>query len=113
MLSIYFLVASTLVKFENAAIFLGNMTARDGPIILTSLPFPFEVQISYLPSFKEFNSFTGMEVYIAGMSLSLKRSSMGHLSSGYYYPTTAFALLSMISYLINPDIVSLLFDVYN
>ena len=101
------------MTFENATILIGKMTAYDDPIILTSLPFPFEVQISYLPTFKEFNSFTEMEHSGTGMSLSLKRASMDHLSSGYYYPTTAFALLSMISYLINPDIVSLLFDVFN
>jgi hypothetical protein len=94
------------VTFENATILFVKMTAYDDPIILTSLPFPFEVQISYLRTFKEFNSFTGMEHSGTGMSLSLKRSTIGQLSSGYYYPTTAFALLSMISYLINPDIVS-------
>ena len=38
--------------------------------------------------------------------MDLTRTSRGRLDSGYYYPMAAFALLSMISYLINPDIVS-------
>ena len=97
---------ATLVKLENATIMLGKMTTRDGPMILNSLPFPFEVQISYLPTYEEFDLLNGRNYSGTGMSLILKRSTMGHLSSGYYYPTTAFALLSMISYLINPDIVS-------
>ena len=41
-----------------------------------------------------------------GMILKLKRKSLGHLASSYYYPTACFALLSLISYLIKPDIVS-------
>ena len=99
-------MTATLVKLENATIILGKMTTRDGPMILKNLPFPFEVQISYLPTYEEFNLFTGKIYSETGMSLILKRSKMGQLASGYYYPTTAFALLAMISYLINPDIVS-------
>merc|ERR1712008_263366 len=40
-----------------------------------------------------------------GMLLTIKRKSYGQLLSGYYYPTASFALLSMISFLINPDVV--------
>ena len=44
---------------------------------------------------------------LTGMIIKMKRKSLGLLLGGYYYPTTAFALLSMISFLINPDIVSI------
>ena len=50
-----------------------------------------------------------------GILVTLKRKSISHLLSAYYYPTTAFALLSMISYLIDPDSVRFLvinFKVY-
>ena len=94
------------MKFAKAKIYFGNMTTSDGPIILSSLPFPFEVQINYLPTYEEYHKAAYMMKSKTGMSLSLKRSNMGHLNSGYYYPTTAFALLSMISYLINPEVVS-------
>ena len=42
----------------------------------------------------------------SGVLIKLKRNSIGQLITGYYYPTTAFAFLSMISYLINPEKVS-------
>ena len=50
-----------------------------------------------------------------GILVTLRRKSISHLLSAYYYPTTAFALLSMISYLIDPDSVRFLiinFKVY-
>ena len=41
-----------------------------------------------------------------GIRLKFCRNSFGHLTSSFYYPTGCFALLSMISYLIKPDVVS-------
>ena len=43
---------------------------------------------------------------LISMILRLKRKSLRHLTSSYYYPTGSFALLSLISYLIKPDNVS-------
>ena len=43
-----------------------------------------------------------------GILVTLRRKSISHLLSAYYYPTTAFALLSMISYLIDPESVRFL-----
>ena len=40
------------------------------------------------------------------MCLKLKRKPPYRLLTSFYYPTIAFALLSMLSFLINPDIVS-------
>merc|ERR1712241_361525 len=37
--------------------------------------------------------------------MKLKRKSLGQLLSGYYYPTSTFAFLSMMSFLIKPEIV--------
>ena len=81
-----------------------SITPEDGPMILNVLmPYPYEFQLEALPAF-EIN--VNGEIYsFTGALLTLKRKSLGHLMSGYYYPTTAFALLSMISYLIDPDIV--------
>ena len=84
-----------------------SITPEDGPMILNVLmPYPYEFQLEALPAF-EIN--VNGEIYsFTGALLTLKRKSLGHLMSGYYYPTTAFALLSMISYLIDADIVSFL-----
>ena len=80
------------------------ITPEDGPAIINNLPYPYKFQIESLPAF-EIN-FNGSTVYsFTGALLTLERKSIGSLMSGYYYPTSAFALLSMISYLIDADIV--------
>ena len=43
----------------------------------------------------------------AGVRFRFARNSIGLLLGGYYGPTATFALLSMVSYIIKPEIVSL------
>ena len=64
---------------------------------------PFEFHLEARPSFEKISDSTYSKT---GIHIRMKRKSLGQLLSGYYYPTTSFALLSMISFLINPDIVS-------
>ena len=75
----------------------------DDPLLIDHLPSPYKFELAPLPSkeimYDELYSYTGM-------ILKLERNSLGKLLSGFYYPTTAFAILSLISYLINPDVVS-------
>ena len=80
----------------------GNLSTKSGgnPIILNNLPFPFEFQIVALPTFELYNTSH------TGVVLKMKRKSPRQLFSGYFYPTGAFAYLSMISFLIKPDMVS-------
>ena len=99
-------VYGTNVTLGSAKIIYDNMITDDGPIILNSLPFPFTVKITEKNPFVEVDKIDNMEYSRAGICMALTRTSKGHLFSGYYYPRTAFALLSMISYLINPDLVS-------
>ena len=42
----------------------------------------------------------------SGLKLKLQRRNIGQLLGGYFGPTAIFALLSLISFIINPDIVS-------
>ena len=72
------------------------------PIIITDLPFPYEFQLESLPSFnKEYQSYGNFSY--TGMNIKMRRKFLGQLLSSYYYPTGSFALLSLISFLINPD----------
>ena len=41
-----------------------------------------------------------------GIRIILKRKTLGTLIGGFYIPTALFAILSMISFFINPDVVS-------
>ena len=94
------------VTLRPAIIIYDNMTTTEGPIILNSLPFPYRIKITSKSTLDNVDKGDEINYSKTGLCLVLKRSRMGHLGSAYYYPTTAFALLSMISYLINPDIVS-------
>ena len=72
------------------------------PIIINSLPFPFEFQLESIPSFHKVYD---TNYSYTGMTIKMKRTSLGLLLSGYYYPTGSFALLSLISFVIHVDVV--------
>ena len=76
----------------------------DDPLILYDLGLPYEFELEALPT-KEKDIDYNYNVSQAGMVIKIKKRSLGQLLSGYYYPTTSFALLSMLSFLINPDVV--------
>ena len=80
------------------------------PIIIDNSPLPFEFRLNPLATKEEDNGF--YNVSKTGMCIKFKRKSFGLLLGGYYYPTTAFALLSMVSFVINPDVVSTYFQVF-
>jgi len=85
----------------------GNMSTKIGvePIIIDNLPFPFEFRLVVLPTF-EITSIYKISYSYTGIVLKMRRKSPGQLLCGYFYPTAAFALLSMLSFLIKPDTVS-------
>ena len=76
----------------------------DDPLILYDLGLPYEFELEALPT-KEKDIDYNYNVSQAGMVIKIKKRSLGQLLSGYYYPTTSFALLSMVSFLINSDVV--------
>ena len=77
----------------------------ENPIILRDLPHPYEFEFQFKPAFQKFNADNYSTSY-SGMEIKMKRNTLGELLIGYYYPMAAFAFLSMISFLINPDVVS-------
>ena len=79
------------------------ITPEDDPIIIKDLPYPYEFKLESLPAFEI--PYDGTNYSFAGAVITLERNSINSLMVGYYYPTAAFALLSMISYLIDADIV--------
>ena len=85
------------ISYRNSSIQFGN-----DPILINHLPLPFEFQLVPLSATEKFYD---KPYSYTGLVIRLKRNSFGKLLSGFYYPTASFALLSMISYLINPDVV--------
>ena len=69
---------------------------------------PFKMSLESLKQF-EFSQ-AGFKYSFVGMRMTLTRNSFGLLIGGYYGPTLIFSLLSLVSFSINPDIVSLTVD---
>ena len=82
-----------------------STNSEGDPIILDDLPFRFQFQLETLPNFELLHKQT-WPFSFTGIVLKMKRKSVGQLLIGYFYPTASFALLSMISFLIKPDMVS-------
>ena len=95
------------MKFNVTQAVFGTISTKSGgdPIILDNLSFPFEFQITAQPSFKLAN-IQMMPFSYTGIVFKMTRKSPGQLLIGYFYPTASFAFLSMISFMIKPDMVS-------
>ena len=95
------------MRFDVTMAEFGNLSTKSGgdPIILDDLPFRFEFQLETLPNFELLHKQT-WPFSFTGIVLKMKRKSVGQLLIGYFYPTASFALLSMVSFLIKPDMVS-------
>ena len=90
-------------------IWIGNLEqkAENEPIILDDLPFPFAIVLKPLPTITIHGNFHS-KISKTGILFKMKRNDFGKLLASYYYPSASFAVLSLISFLINPDIVSYL-----
>ena len=91
--------------FDQITIYYADDITSQGKdsIFIDDLALPFEFELESL-AVKQ-NSFN-FNVSSIGILIRMRRNSLGQLLSGYYYPTASFALLSMVSFLIDPDVVS-------
>ena len=65
---------------------------------------PFDIQIEIYKPFTVFED--GYDYSFAGFTLHFKRSDLGTLVGGFYFPTGSFSLLSLLSYSIHYENVS-------
>ena len=95
------------VTIASSEISFGNILHKEGdePIILDHLPFPFEIKLKSLPTSTKIDQW-GFSSSRTGILFKMKRNDFGKLLASYYYPMASFAALSLISFLINPDVVS-------
>ena len=68
---------------------------------ITNTTTPYIISVEINPNQTVFKSVSG-----AGIKINIQRGSIGLLLGSFYVPTGIFAILSMTSYVINPDIVS-------
>ena len=76
---------------------------------ITNTTTPYIISVEINPNQTVFKSLSA-----AGIKIHIQRHSIGLLLGSFYVPTGIFAILSMTSYVINPDIVSfILFSQYS
>ena len=96
------------LMFDQIKIYYADAITSQGKesIFIDDMALPFEFELEALAiKQKSFN----FNVSSVGILIIMRRHSLGQLLSGYYYPTASFALLSLVSFLINPDVVSRLY----
>ena len=94
----YLLLNSSEIRYQ-------NVENQKEIIQVEQSDLPFHVE---LESLEQFNStLTGNNYSSTGMRIHIERNSLGLLIGGYYGPTTIFVLLSLVSYSIDADMVSL------
>ena len=77
----------------------------EGPLNFNPSRLAFNISLESLKEF-EFSQ-AGYKYSFTGMRITMTRNNYGLLIGGYYGPTIIFSLLSLVSFSINPDIVSL------
>ena len=94
----YLLLNSSEIRYQ-------NVENQKEIIQVEQSDLPFHVE---LESLEQFNStLTGNNYSSTGMRIHIERNNLGLLIGGYYGPTTIFVLLSLVSYSIDADMVSL------
>ena len=75
---------------------------KEGSLHLNVPKIPFDIWVKINPK----SSIIDGTISTAGIKLKLQRDSIGLLMGSFYVPTGVFAVLSMASFVINPDVVS-------
>ena len=96
---------SNNVILNRAIVKYGNKMTTDGFFEISDLQFPFHLEVESFRTSRKLYTDQGNTRSYTGMCFKMNRKTRGHLISGFYYPTASFAVLSLISYLIKPDVV--------
>ena len=100
-LTIYhFFQVSEPFRYKNKQIKHG-----EGVLSIEQARLPFNIALESLKPFNVLSS--GYNYSSTGMRIHFKRNTFGLLVGGYYGPTIIFTLLSLVSYTINADMVSM------
>ena len=98
---------TNVVKFNTTIIIYDTMSNSlgDDPIIIDNSNLPITFHLRTQTAYEKKGHIEQYTYYITGKVMKISRKSYGKLLSGYFYPMAAFAVLSMISFLIKPDMV--------
>ena len=87
------------------------MKYGEGLLKMEQKRLPFDISLQSLEPYEHFQA--GFTYSFTSMKINFKRNQIGLLFGSFFVPTLMFATLSLISYTINPDIVSIFVKVYN
>ena len=98
--ALYLWLNSSEIRYQN------QNAENQGEIIhIEQSDLPFHIKLERLERFNLTR--TGFNYSSTGMRIHIARTNLGLLIGGYYGPTTIFVLLSLVSYSIDADMVSL------
>ena len=96
----YLWLNSSEIRYQNQ-----NVENQEEIIHIEQSDLPFYIELERLERFNLTR--TGYNYSSTGMRIHIERNKLGLLIGGYYGPTTIFVLLSLVSYSIDADMVSL------
>ena len=73
------------------------------PLLVQTSRLSYKVTVESIPL--SFVSRGGIDIKSSGIVIILKRNDIGQLIGGFFWPTGIFTIISLVSFLINPDIV--------
>ncbi len=96
----YLELEPTWIRYNQSLIKPGN---NQGKLEIKQKWIPFKVTLEEIQPFVHFEA--GFYYSYAGLKIRLVRTSLGQLMSRFFIPTGIFALTSLISYAIDPNVV--------
>ena len=87
------------IRFRNQRVIYG-----EGKLLINQSRLPFDIYLESMDPFEHTEA--GYNYSYSKMKIYMNRNDLGYLFGSFYGPTGMFAGLSLISYAINPDIVS-------
>ena len=96
----YLLLNTSEIRFENQ--YVKNI---EESLIIDQSHFPFDIWIEAIEPF--YTPIIGKNYSATGMRIHFKRNNLNLLSGGFYGPTLIFVLLSLVSFSIDANMVSL------
>ena len=82
-----------------------KINREDKSIMINTPTIPYFIQVSIDPKYVRNTGSKNASVNYASIKFNLERNSIGLLLGSFYIPTGTFAILSIGSYIINPDVV--------
>ena len=102
---IYSTATSQQLKLTPTKIYVNVSTTNltESPLLLQTNRLPYSITVESIPTGITFNE---KYSYInSGILFNIRRNDIGQLIGGFYGPTAIFTLISLISFLMDPDVV--------